>query len=1035
MYLLFLIKLYGRENIGGKMANINSSSPKKNVELVCPQISSWPLIRDIGAFLVFLITLIIYSKTAQPTVSFWDCGEFISCSYLLAVPHPPGAPLFLLLGRLFSLLPLGVEIAHKINWMSSLFNALTIGMIFLILARVLNRWFGHVKNWTEVFIAIVGAGAGALLAGLGTTFWNNAVEAEVYGLAMFITAIVVYLAILWSEQHKDPRSDRFIILTAFLLYLGIGAHMTTLIMLPPLFLFYIIMDKAKRKNPVFWLTWFILFLVATEFNMFVESFMCALVIFALAAVMTNNSNGKTVFLVISAFWGIIQLILITKGTTIPGILFKEYGLSGETPSTLTAIAQLIIIAGAFFIVLTKNYIVEWRKGFITILLATIAFGMHSYTIIRSRANPYIDENDPETIEEFRDYMDRKQYGQSSLWVVMLTRKGAWSSQFGTHMRMGFWGFFRDQWSDPKQIPRKFTLNGWLFFILAYLGVAYAAYRNPKWGILLFMVTLISTIGLLVYLNFSDGTRTIHMEVRDRDYFYTPGFMFMGALMGLGFAAILSFIYRGFREIVSFLNNIGPFMFFIIAFASLIIMGLVRQDIPYFLGTAIGSFIAGILCTFIRLSKQTEQGTEINLNAIKNIVIVILGLIFLITPSISPATYWFENDRSRNYIPYDYAFNILDSVDKDGIIFTNGDNDTFPLWFLQAVPKVRTDVKIVNLSLLNTQWYIKQIKRDGVPIKLNEQQIDRLRAYRDPATGEIIRVQDLMVEHIINSTPIKTRTDSDTTEPSYYLDPPVFFAVTVAPDNKVGYDPYLVMEGLVYRVTTDKESPKVDIERMKYNLFERYQYRGLKDSTIYKDENSKKLLQNYTTGFITLAYEYRKKNDTTGVMETLEKMGEVIPFDWRANSFAGEFYSWLGMWDKVDSLFADAKPRIANRIEKDPDEARLFQMFFEIYYRSGKIQQAREAMKAGLETFPDDRQLFQAYIGFLYKIRDKEALVKNLEIWTTKHPDDKQYVDFYNQVRQGALEQMWKPRVEETLPATTDIKPKTSSPAQSDVIIR
>ncbi len=968
----------------------------------------WKLLRNIFGFITFMVAFLVYALTAQPTVSFWDCGEFISCSYILGVPHPPGAPLVLLLGRLVSLLPLGVEVARKINWMSSFFNALAVMMIYFALARIVNRWFGNVKNWTEAFIAIVGATAGALFAGLNTTFWNNGVEAEVYAIAMFFTTTIVYLAILWSERHKDPKADRYIILIAYLLYLGVGAHLTTLIMLPPIFLFFIIADKEKRKNPVFWLTWFVLFLLGTEFNIFVENFMTALIVFFLAAVLTNSTGGRSVFLAITGLWTLVQLGLIPKGTTLPGLIFGKYGLSGTDPNVVGAIFQFIILLTSFLVVLFKNYIVEWRKGFITILVATIAFLLvPSYTLIRSRANPYIDENDPETISALRDYMDRKQYGQESLWVLMFHRKGSWASQFGTHRRMGFWGFFRDEWADPKDIPRKYTLNGWLYFILAYLGLAYAAYRNPKWGSLLFFATLISTIGLLIYLNFSDGTRGIHLEVRDRDYFYTPGFMFMGALMGLGLAAILTFIYKGFRDILMFLKKIGPVMFITLSFGALIIMGLVKQDVPYFLGTAVVSFILGILCTFIKHEPKKELSHA--QTGARSAVVFILGLIFLLLPAISPATYWFENDRSRNYIPFDYAYNILDSVDKNGIIFTNGDNDTFPLWFLQAVPHIRDDVRIVNLSLLNTPWYIKQIKRMGVPIKFTDEEIERLRPRMDPTTGKLVRVQDIMVEHIINNTPVKMKVNPETGETTYVLDPPVFFAVTVAPENKVGYDPYLIMEGLVYRVLTTKDHPQVDIEKMRHNIIEKYKYRGLNDTTIYKDENSRKLLQNYTTGFITLAYEYRKKGDTTNAIEIIDKMNEFLPFEWRANSFSAEFYSWAGKWDKVDSLYEVALHHIQKEhpLERSPDEAKLFQMYFEIYYRNHKYDKARRALEDGMKIFPDDKQLFQAYIGFLYKIRDAKTLKEALAKWVEKHPEDRQFAQFYEQVKSGALEQMWK----------------------------
>ena len=1017
------------------MSAISEAKPIKNYipDAAYSVPSWWNPVKNTSAFIVFLITFIIYFLTAQASVPFWDCGEFISCSYTLGVPHPPGAPLFIIWGKLVSLLPLGVEVARKINWMSSFFNAFAIGIIFLLLARVINRWFGQVKNGIQAVIVIVGAATGAFFAGLGDTYWNNGLEAEVYGFAMFITALVAYLAILWSERHKDPRADRYIILMAFLMYLGIGAHMTTMIMLPPLFLFFLIADKSKRYNPVFWLTWFVLFLVVTEFNMFVENTITAVIVFFLAAVLTNTLAGKRAFQVIVGIWALVQLFLMFyhplhtpnsgMGTTIPGLLFKHYGLSGSSPSIMNAFFQFLILGASFVIVSTRNYIRQWRLGFFTILVCVIAFSLNTYTLIRSRANPYVDENDPQTIKEFRDYMDRKQYGQESMWTMLFKRKGTWKSQFGTHIRMGFWGFFRRQWINPEKIPLKFTLNGWIYFLFGLLGVAYAIYRHPKWGYLIFLVTLISTLGLLIYLNFSDGSSYMHLEVRDRDYFYTPGFMFFGGLIGLGIAALLSFIYRGWKEFLSFLGKIGYIFLFTVSVSSLILMALMRSDVKYFVSVALGSFILGMICTFIRSKPAVHK---VKSSAFRNVIIVFLALVFLVSPAVGVTSNWFKNDRSKNYIPFDYAFNILDSCDKNSVIFTNGDNDTFPLWFLQTVPKIRTDVKIVNLSLLNTNWYIKEIKHNmGVQINMTDEQIDRLHPYRDQTTGKVIRVQDIMVRHIIENTPLKMKIDTTTGDTTYYLDPPVFFAVTVAPENKVGYDPYLVMEGLVYRVTTTKGDHKVDVDKMRYNLFKRYRYRGLNDPTVYKDENSRKLLQNYTTGFITLAYEYRKMNDTTNALATIEEMKKDLPFEWRANSFAADFYSWAGKWDLVDKEYQEAIDNIGSEKHPDPGQAKLFQMYFQIYYRKKMYDEAEKCLNEGLKIYPDDRELFRAYMSFLYDRRYDEKLKTALGDWVSRHPDDEKMSEFYQQVNQGLLKtaRQHKAAEKESAAAVADTTPR------------
>ncbi|MGB9561965.1 MAG: hypothetical protein ACPL6C_04040, partial [bacterium] len=412
-----------------------------------------------------------------------------------------------------------------------------------------------------------------------------------------------------------------------------------------------------------------------------------------------------------------------------------------------------------------------------------------------KQDPFIDENDPETLEQYKDYMDRKQYGQESMWVMVFHRKGSWANQFGRHPRMGFWGFFEQQFSDPSA-----SLGGLIPFILGFIGIVYQFIRDKRRWIILFLTLLISTLGLLIYLNFSDGTRGVQLEVRDRDYFYTPGFMFFGMFIGIGFGAILTLFDKLCRE----------------------------SRLPFALT-------------------------------------LLASIIVILIPVIPLRANYFTHDRSRNWVPYDYAYNILMSCDKDAIIFTNGDNDTFPLWCIQAVDGIRTDVRVANLSLLNTDWYIKQLKHQlKLPITLSDEQISRLRPYRD-ASGKIWRVQDIMVKHIIDNTTFELYPDS-----TERWNPPIFFAVTVSPENKLDYSNYLAMEGLVYRLTSKNIQNQVNKEKMKENLFNVYRYRGLNDPSIYKDDNTSKLIQNYTTAFMTLAIAYARDKKDYEAIACLEK---------------------------------------------------------------------------------------------------------------------------------------------------------------------
>jgi len=887
------------------------------------------------AVLVTFMAFLVYAQTAQPTVSFWDCGEFIACSYSLSVPHPPGAPIFLLLGRITSILPLdflaplwGLEeltVAHKMNLMSGLFNAMAIGVLFLIVTKAVEKMFLKLHRSSEYAIVLAAGMVGSLLAAFAYTYWNNAVEAEVYGPAMFITNLVIYFAMLWYRKREKPMSDRYLVFIPFILYLGIGIHLTVMIMLPPIFLFVIFCSPEKRKDPFFWLTWIILFSVATTFNLF-------LIVMGLG------------------------LILSFLGAII-------YGLTSKTRKSWVGRSLGLM--------------------FITLLLAGVAFGASTYTLIRSEQDPLIDENDPETIEGFADYMDRKQYGQESMWETMVkNRKGTWKNQLGTHPRMGFWGFFMQQWSNPK-----LSLWGLLPFAVGLVGLIFFGSKHKQFWLLLFLALLVSTLGLVIYINFSDGTQGIKLEVRDRDYFFTPGYMLFSGWIGIGIGAILAF--------------------------------------------------------FNYLRRQAK---------LSPVFTTILAFILTLIPVVPLKANWFTHDRSGNYIPHDYAYNILNSCDPNCILFTNGDNDTFPLWFLQVVKQERDDVCIANLSLLNTPWYIKQLKtrkyfqytgvnnsgrkvtgemqaenemelkrklsarginlssseitkvtnqfgHDFVPIAYTDKEIDQLRAYRT-RNGEIVRVQDLMVIHLIDHTESKM-VISDLEEPdtltsatkdtTYVFNPPVYFAVTVSPDNKLHYTPYLRMEGLAYRLTGKKGERQVEPDIMKDYLFNKYLFRGLNDSTIYKDDNSNKLLQNYTTAFMTLALEFKMSNESEEALKVMEEALLVLPYDWRVTMFTADLYAESKEWDRMKGLFDYA-------MENDSNNVRLIRVFSDLAYQNGDTTGAIPYLEEGRKYNPDDDMLFKTLLGYYYVLGMNDEMNNQIEKWLENHPDDQQLRSYLESVQ-------------------------------------
>jgi hypothetical protein len=367
-------------------------------------------------------------------------------------------------------------------------------------------------------------------------------------------------------------------------------------------------------------------------------------------------------------------------------------------------------------------------------------------------------------------------------------------------------------------------------------------RSPPEGIFIAGTMILCTIGLVFYLNFSDGAynRLIApiAEVRNRDYFYTPGFMYFALLIGVGLAAFLEWL-GGKTDPAN--SSAKPWPAW--AFPAALIVAVLLP-----IHTASANFT--------------------------------------------------RNDRSGNFIPWDYASNILQSCDRNGIIFTNGDNDTFPLWFLQEVDGVRKDVRVVNLSLLNTPWYIHQLKDQmNVPITLSDDEIDKLVPFRIQGYDRVWRVQDEMVKQII------TNSQAD----GWQM--PVYFAMTVSPENKLGLDDHLILEGMALRVVetsgTDRINPAVG-----YRIFTNpANFRGIADPNVRKDANDYRLLSNYVAAIFQAVEAYEKNGQADSAMALAEVGVGLRPPEsmWQANAYLGKMYIATGKFDKFEKLITDSDP--------------------------------------------------------------------------------------------------------------------------------
>ncbi len=646
--------------------------------------------------------------TVQRTLSFWDCGEYVACSYILGIAHPPGNPLFLLVGRVFALIPVVSDIAYRVNLVSVFSSAAAATFGYLVSVRLLRFLPGVDVSRPQQLLAYLCSATGALLFAFSRTNWSNSVEAEVYALAMLIYFALIWLALQWYDQRNSNRGMLYLVAIAYLSVLSVAVHMTTFLAMPAVFLFVILVDDRLRTDWRFWVSGIVLFLVAVDVSL---------------------------FLVAVPLWAVISFLAFLKE--------RSFG---------------------------------WGLCLGLTVAAMVGFSAHAYIPIRAAEKPRINQNAPSDWERFYGYLQRKQYGQESMLTKMLNRRASWSHQFGDYPRIGFGGFLVDQ----------FGFGGMLFVIplaLAIIGIVALIKWKWKPGFFFLLVLLAGTIGLVLYMNFSDGsqmdqlTGLDRLEVRDRDYFFTPGFITFALCIGLGLYVALNWLLE-------------------------------------------------------RLRAANSQ-----------VISLLAGLATLVFPIVAISANYHGNDRSDNYMPYDYAANYLDSCPPDAILFTNGDNDTFPLWCLQEVYHYRRDVKIANLSLIQTDWYQLQLKHEmGVPISFTDEQmrwesitttrplrpyVDHLRggwehllmAFRDQASNQLVTVADQMVENIVGANQWKY---------------PIVFSGDLPRQVRYPLAEHSLRLGYLIQVGKDQMGGAWDVDRS-LDLFRNYRVRGLDDLRVYRDE--------------------------------------------------------------------------------------------------------------------------------------------------------------------------------------------------------
>lgn len=827
------------------------------------------------ALFAFFVSLIIYTLTMAPTASFWDAGEFIAVAHGLQVNHPPGAPLYSLIGRLASMFMPTEYIAVSINFVSALSSALTIMLLYLIVVRLVREFKGSPDEMSLIDKIGMYGGAlvGALTFAVTDTFWFNAVEAEVYAMSMFFTAIVVWLALKWSEFHDEEYSERWLVLIAYMFGLAIGVHLLNL-----LALFFVALIVYFKKK---------------EFTLI------SFVIMGTIAVIS--------------FFLVYPLTIQYIPDWTDKIGDATYGLIG--PFTF-----LLIIVGSLSFAIYYTHKNKYRLANIALIsYAMILIGYSSYAVImiRSIADPPIDENDPETIEDFVSYLKREQYGDTPIL------KGRYYDDATGQISQEEKFFPRRYSSDPRHVQFYSRYDSDLeFFIAHQVNHMYIRYFN--WNFIGREADIQDT-----------GWRSGFEEERYPENKASNAYFFIPFLLGLfgmifhftsdwrrAFAVLALFIVTGLAIIV-FLNQ-SPYQ-------------PRERDYAY-----VGSFFAfsiwigmGVTGLIEFLKSYTKDNAAVAYG--------VIALCTLGSPILMGFENWDDHDRSNRYVAPDYASNLLESLAPNAIVFTNGDNDTFPLWYAQEVEGVRTDVRIVCLSLLNTDWYIRQMRDQWshesapLPISFTDEEIDRITSRIDrwqptdvriPVDKEMLKKafsEDFEYKEAIGVRPdtslpiLKTGTDFEIPVDSlddevswrltgrffgndangdgvYYLQVqdlaivnilqnndwlrPVYFANTVSTQSMLGLQDYFRTEGKAYRIVPmEMESDYTGFIDTKIHTrrLNNFSFKEWNNPDVYLDENIRRMLGNYRFSFLQLAETYMEQNQPDSAVYWLNRAEEAIPF--------------------------------------------------------------------------------------------------------------------------------------------------------------
>ncbi|MDR1699284.1 MAG: DUF2723 domain-containing protein [Prevotellaceae bacterium] len=999
---------------------------------------NYKLANNLTGWFAFAVAAVTYLLTIEPTASFWDCGEFILSGYNLGVGHPPGAPFFMLTSRFFSLFAADAsQVARLVNASSAIFSALTILFLFWTITHLAKKVLVRDKKdiTSGQFIGILGAGlVGALAYAFSGSFWFSATEAEVYAFSSLFTAVVFWAILKWEDVSDKPKADHWIIFICYLMGLSVGVHLLNLLTIPVIFLVYYFKKyNATVKGTLIALGASIALLGIVMYGLIPGSVEMASWFELLFVNMLGMPFNSGVIVYVVAAIGILAwAILETYGKNLTRMkiaLFLSVIILGIpfVGNGWFVPAVLIIALLVWLFALGKKMITPRLLNVAMLSMAVFFIGYLSYAtiVIRSSANPPMDQNSPNNIFSLKSYLNREQYGDrplffgqyfnaelklderldgcypvvdegSTIWTKDINSDKDRYMKNGTNMSYVYDDKFTTifprmyspahaeaykSWGNIEGTPvqhercgqtvtvMKPTFTENLRFFFSYqLNFMYWRYfmwnfsgrqndiqgqgevQNGNW---------ITGLNFIDQYLVGDQTNLPADKANNKAHnkYYLLPFL-------LGIAGLVYQIYAGRRGMESFW--LVGLLFFMTGIAIVLYLNQTPLQVRERDYAYVGSFYAFSIWIGFGVLALIKGLSAMNKNMSLTVKASLATLLALGVPVLMASENWDDNDRSGRYTMRDFGQNYLKSCEPNAIIFTNGDNDTFPLWYNQEVEKFRTDVRVCNLSYLQTDWYIDQMRRwsfQSAPLPINLPSSKYIQGVRDvsPTKMMIQEPLDLRIaleffnndsvlddsdRNFMPSRNLYLTVDKDLVLKNGVVLPqkadsivdrinitlgssiakneymvlqmlqdndwkrPIYYATTVGSEANLGLPDYLQLEGLASRLVPIKQAGgSIDTERMFNNLMHKFKWGGIVENpNVYFDETSRRMYSTSRFMFSQLIQALIDEGKNEKALQATDYCLQVIPgtsilHNYFSLNFA-KYYYQLGEKQKAETLMQE-----------------------------------------------------------------------------------------------------------------------------------